>query len=252
MKSINCTYIILVLSLTLFISCDFFLVPRFTEISRTYSPDSTKFLLEYFYKVASWDTLSPGEIIILDASAKVKPENINYFYSRYFVDNIYWKGNDTVVIEENYASFISHGKSDLKDTILNDVFVKIVQRDPIDTSFTRKISFRETSPDNTHELIVYKYVKSVPGNYFLNVSVINKGDSIPKFGNFYISLHNYNFFTDVRWDSTSVLDIKTLYRRGYELPDCLVKNRPDIKYKVDVNEYPGNIENPGVIMDYKP
>jgi len=236
-----------------FLSCNFVFGPKFTERSRTYSPDSTKFLLNYFNNFADWDTLRPEEITILDGKTKVKPENIRYFYTSYDVDHVFWKGSDTVVIEENYASFISNGKSSLKDTVLNDVYVKIVQRDPIDTSFTRKIFIRETSPDEKHELIVYKYVKPDPGNYFLNISVINKGDSIPKFGNFYISLNDYNCITNIRWDSTSVLDIKTLSQRGgYDLADFLVKNRPDIKYKVKVNNYQGNVENTGIIKDYKP
>lgn len=180
----------------------------FTEFSRTYSPDSTKFLLKYNYVQGAWDGGRIWAVTILNSTDSVKPANIKYSYSSLDLNKIYWKNNDTVVIEEKYTEFISQGKSNLRDTILDGVAIKVIQRDPIDTSFTRKIFYRDTSPNGDYDLIVYKYVKSVNGNYFLNISIINKGDSVPKFGNFYISKYNFDCFTDIRWDSTSTLDIK--------------------------------------------
>lgn len=162
---------------------------------------------------------------------------------RYDFDRIYWKGNDTVLIEDNYTAYISQGHSVLSDTVLNGVTVKIIHKDPIDSSFTRKIFYRETSPNGKHDLVVYKYVKPVNGNYFLNISITNKGDSIPKFGNFYISRWDFDCFTDVRWDKESILDCKVSSSCFYSFPDYLVKSRPDVKYNVQINDtIRGNIQ----------
>jgi len=125
------------------------------------------------------------------------------------------------------------------------VTVKIIHKDPIDTSFTRKIFYRDTSPNGKYDLVVYKYVKPVNGNYFLNISIINKGDSIPKYGNFYISRWDFDCFTDIRWDSTNILDCKVSSSCYYSFADYLVKNRPDIKYKVQIN-----VTTQGNIKDY--
>jgi hypothetical protein len=244
MKSFNWTYAILLLNVTIFLSCNFASPGTFTEFSRTYSPDSTKFLLKYDYVQGAWDGGRSCAVTILNTTDSVKPEKIKYSYSSYDLDNIYWKGSDTVVIEEKYTEFVSQGKSALRDTILNGVHVKVIQRDPIDTSFTRKIFYREAAPNGKHELIVYKYVKPVNGNYFLNISVINKGDSIPKFGNFYISRWDFDCFMDVRWDSTNILDIKVSEACYYAFADYLVKNRSDVKYKVQINDtIKGNIQD---------
>ena len=71
---------------------------------------------------------------------------------------------------------------------------------------------------------------------------INKGDSIPKFGNFYVSRFDFDCFTDIRWDSSSVLDIKVSESCFYSFTNYLVKNRPEIKYNVQVNDtIKGNI-----------
>lgn len=215
----------------------------FTEFSRTYSPDSSKFLLNYNYVQGAWDGGRSSLVTILSSRDSVKPDNIKYSYSTYDFDKIYWKGNDTVIIEDKFTEFVSQGKSPLNDTVLNGVTVKIIHRDPIDTSFTRKVFYRETSPNGKYELVVYKYVKPENGNYFLNISVINKGDSIPKFGNFYISRWDFDCFTDIRWDETNRLDCKVSSSCYNSFSDYLVKNRPDIKYNVQINDtIKGNIQ----------
>jgi hypothetical protein len=216
----------------------------FTEFSRTYSPDSSKFLLNYDYVQGAWDGGRSALVTILNSSESVQPANVKYSFSTYDFDKIYWKGNDTVLIEDKYTEYISQGKSPLKDTALYGVTVKIIHRDPIDTSFTRKIFYRDTSPNDKYDLIVYKYVKPENGNYFLNISVINKGDSIPKFGNFYISRWDFDCFTDIRWDKASILDCNVSSSCYYSFVDYLVKNRPDIKYKVQINDtINGNIKD---------
>jgi hypothetical protein len=238
------------LTLTFFIicatvaSCTFTSPGTFTEFSRTYSPDSSKFLLKYDYVQGAWDGGRSSSVTILKSKDSVKPANINYSYSSYDYDKIYWKGNDTVIIEDKYTEFISQSKSSLTDTTLNGVTVKIIHKDPIDTSFTRKIFYQDTSPNGKYDLIVYKYVKPTNGNYFLNISVINKGDTIPKFGNFYISRWDFDCFTDIRWDKESVLDCKVSESCYYSFTDYLVKNRPNVKYKVQINDTTkGNIQN---------
>lgn len=241
MKITKWTFAIFLYSLTL-TAC--IMSPgTFTEFSRIYSPDSTKFLLKYEYVQGGWDGGRTWAVTILNSTDTVKPGNIKFSYTSLDFDNIYWKSKDTVIIEEKFTEFISEGKSNLKDTILNDVVIKVIQKDPIDTSFTRKIFYRDTSPDGKYDLIVYKYVKPVNGNYFLNISIINKGDSIPKFGNFYISKYDFDCFKDIRWDSTSTLDIKVYESCYYAFQDYLVKSRPDIKCRVQINDtINGNIQ----------
>jgi hypothetical protein len=216
----------------------------FTEFSRTYSPDSSKFLLNYDYVQGAEDGGRSSFVAILNSSDGVKPDMIQYSFSTYDFDKIYWKDSDTIIIEDKYTEYMSQGRSPLRDTVLNGVTVKIVHSDPVDTSFARKIFYRETSPNGKYDLVVYKHVKAVNGNYFLNISVINKGDSIPKYGNFYISRWDFDCFTDVRWDKESILDCKVSSSCYYSFADYLVKNRPDIKYKVKIDDdIRGNIQS---------
>jgi len=235
--------ILIVLGVTIFTSCDFTTPGTFTEFSRTYSPDSSKFILKYDYVQGAWDGGRSFFVTILNSTDSVEPSIIKKSYSSLDFDNLYWKNNDTIVIEEKFTEYISQGKSILNDTVINGVVIKIAQKDPIDSTFTRKIFYREYSPNGKHVLIVYKYVKPVNGNYFLNISVINKGDSIPRFGNFYVSRFDFDCFTDIRWNKTNKLAIKVSESCYYSFTDYLVKSRPEIKYSVQINDtIKGNIQ----------
>lgn len=214
----------------------------YTEISRAYSPNSSKYLLTYRYEQGAWDGSRTTATKILNAADTFK-QGVSFSYSSLDFDNISWSGNDTVIIAEKFIEFIRNNKSNLPDTVLNGVVVRAIQIDPIDSSFQRKIFYRETSPNGKNDLIVYKYIKPVNGNYFLNISIINQGDSIPKFGNFYISKYDFDCFTDIRWANTNYLDIKVSESCYYSFTDYLVKGRPDIKYKVQINDtIKGNIQ----------
>lgn len=241
-QTLKLTLIILTITFGL-LGCDFTNSPgTYTEISRVYSPDSSKYLLTYRYEQGAWDGSRTSFTTILNVADTFK-QGENFSYSSLDFDNIFWSGNDTVIIAEKFTEFVSNNKSNLRDTILNGVVIEVKQIDPIDSSFHRKIFYRDTSPNNKYDLIVYKYVKPVNGNYFLNISIINQGDSIPKFGNFYISKYDFDCFTDIRWDKTSTLDIKVSKSCYYAFTDYLVKDRPDIKYKVQINDtIKGNIQ----------
>jgi hypothetical protein len=236
--------LIILIFLTTLISCvfDFTSEGTYRELSRVYNSDSSKYLLTYLYSQGAWDGDRSSLTTILNRNDSIDKIN-QYSFSSYDFDKISWQGNDTILVAEKYTEFISRGQATLKDTILNGVVVKIIHIDPIDTSFTRKIFYRETSPDGKHDLIVYKYVKPENGNYFLNISIINTGDSIPRFGNFYISRYDFDCFNDIRWNKTNELDIKVSSACFYSFADYLVVNHPNIKYKVQENDtIRGNIQ----------
>ncbi len=231
-----------ILFLVIFNSCNILSSTRtYHELSKIYCPDSSKYLLTYRYEQGAWDGGRISLTTILKKTDSLDKIN-QYSYSSLDYDNIYWQGNDTVIVDEKFTEFISNAKSNLIDTILNGVVIKVKQVDPIDTSFKRKIFFRETSPNDKYDLVIYKYVKPDNGNYFLNISIINKGDSIPKYGNFYVSKYDFDCFTDIRWDITNILDIKVSESCYYAFADYLVKNKVGIKYKVEINDtIKGNI-----------
>jgi hypothetical protein len=244
MKTPGWIIIVYLFALTWASCLDFTSPGTFSETGRIYSPDSTKFLLKYQYIQGAWDGGRTWSTTILNRGDSVRPENIKFSYTNYDFDQIYWKTKDTVILEEKFTEFVANGRSNLKDTTLNGVTIHVIQRDPIDSSYTRKIFYQQVSPNGKYDLYVYKYVKPENGNYFLNISIVKAGDSLPKFGNFYVSRYDFDCFTDIRWDSVGMLDIKVSESCYYSFVDYLVKSRPDIKYKVAINDtIQGNIRS---------
>ena len=236
---------ILFLIFTTITSCQIIPKETFSELSRDYSSDSSKYILKYNYAQGAWDGGRIWLFTIVHAKDTFQREK-HHPYSSLDVDNIYWKGSDTVLIEESFTEYLSNGKSLLKDTIMSAVKIKIIQKDPIDEFYKRKIIYQEISPNKQYNLIAYRYVKPENGHYFLNISIVNINDSIPKFGNFYVSKFGFDCFEDIRWDKTNELDIKVSESCYYAFEGYLIKNKVPIKYKVRIDndfDSKGNIKH---------
>ena len=221
--------------MTITFSCDFTSPGTYTEFSKTYSPDSTRFILKWDYVQGAWDGGRTWMVSIVKATDSARKEK-HYSLNSLDIDNIYWKGNDTVIVAENLTNFLSEGKSKLKDTLFDGVFIKVIIEDPFDTSFSRKIIYHETSPNEKYDLYVYRYVKAPSEESFLNISVVNKNDSIPKFGNFYVTKYDFDCFEDIKWNKESKLDIRVSEGCYYAFTGYLVKNRPQVSYIVKFDD----------------
>lgn len=210
----------------------------FQELSRKYASDSSKYLLSYEYAQGPWDGGRSWLITVMQATDSVSGANKFRTFSNNDIDSMYWKGNDTVVIHEKYAHYISRGKSAFESSLfkINGAYIKIIQKDPIDSAYTRKIYYREVSPGGRYEVVVYRYVKPENHYYFLNVSVIPKGDSIPRFGNFFISWYEEECINGIKWRAGDTLDIQIHSVYGSIFNDYLVKNRPAIPFVISYND----------------
>lgn len=226
-----------------FCACDVPTSPgTFTELSRVYSPDSSRYLLTYRYEQGAWDGSRTSLTTIMKQGEKLIPGSRPAYLNLEF-DDIYWQANDTVIIAEKYTEFISQGKSNLSDTTWNKVAIKVIQRDPIDNSFNRIILYRETSPDKSYELVVYRYVKLENGYYPLHISIVKKGEEIPKYGNFYISRWDFDCFKDIRWKLDNSLNIKVSSSCFNSFNDYLVRKRPAIDYHIQADDtIKGNVQ----------
>jgi hypothetical protein len=142
-----------------------------------------------------------------------------------------------------YIDYMTRGVAGLKDTAYDHVTVKVIQQDPIDNSYKKEIVYCFISPDNLYELETYKYIKAGQKNYYLNVSIVRKGDKFPKYGNFYISPYDCICITDIQWELENSLVITANNRCSTDYRDYMVKGRFDIRYRIRFSDAgTGNIE----------
>ncbi len=224
------------LSFLIFISILITSCGSYVEYGKTYCSDSSKYLLKYDYNIGATDGGRDWRIAILHSSDPAKYRLSKNSISNKMFDNIYWKGNDTVIVEENYIELMREGKSNFKNSIftINNIPVKVIQKDPLDSTYTRQIIYQKTSPNKQYDLIIYRYSKPERGSATIHISVVHKNDSIPKYGNFYITKDDFNCFEDVRWDSLNNLDIKVSEACTSGFSDWLVSKSLDIKYKTQI------------------
>ena len=133
--------ILFLFDIMIFISCDFTSPGEFTELSKGFSPDSSRFILKYYYAQGAWDGGRTYLVTVLNSVDSINPSLIKFSFNSLDFDNIYWKNNDSIIVEEKFTEFISQGTHRLNDTVLDNINFKIILKDPIDSSFTRKIFY---------------------------------------------------------------------------------------------------------------
>lgn len=212
----------------------------FVELKRVYSPDGAKYLLFYQYAAAAEDS-NTALILIVQKDEEIDLRNQSYF-SNVDLDTIYWLNKDTVLAVEKYINFLNKGKSNYKESVypMNSAIVKIAKLDPVDTTFTREELFKQRSPNGQQELVVFKYNKPQSTYSILNVSVLDAGSKLEKYGNFYVGKADFDCIRDIRWDSIGDFAIKASEKCYYGFDEYLVKTRPVIKYKLILSEEKGN------------
>ncbi len=106
-------------------ACDFSLSDKkyfVTEVSRIYSPDSSKFISQYFITSGAFDGSNTINTSILSKEDTLKPETFGFLSLEF--DTIYWKGNDTIFVSPKSSEFKNY-KTDFKDTVIKGVIDKI-------------------------------------------------------------------------------------------------------------------------------
>jgi hypothetical protein len=217
-------------------SCTFTSPGEFRELSRQYSPDSSRYILRYAREQGAWDGGRTFTATIMNRHDPVVPDRMPWSLLSHSFDDLYWVNADTVAVVGSFTEYLSQGKADLRDTVVNGVAIRVIYKDPIDTSFTKKVVHASVSPDGKQALAVYRYVKPENGDYFLNVSVYPAGDPMPRFGNFYVSRYGFDCISAIRWDSANSLDIRANSGCYYAFSDYLVKNRQPVRYRVSVQK----------------
>ncbi|MFL5739127.1 MAG: hypothetical protein ACJ75B_02840 [Flavisolibacter sp.] len=192
----------------------------FYEISRQYSPDSSKVLITY-----GWDEGATGRgevgtavLHIGDTSKNIQPFTLPW----YTYNNVHWIQNDTVEVFLDYLQKMRHRDfTTARDSLVNNIPIKFSYKDLIDDSYKRDTLLSQLSPDGKYNLVVYRYTKTGMRDNFLNISVVNPLDTLPKYGNFFISDIRNDYVFDCKWDGNRLVFYSTTSDQNV-VPECLI------------------------------
>ncbi len=222
-------------SLLFLSSCFFTKNGSFREINRIYSSDSLKYILTYKIGHGAWDGSNPSFVSIMTKNDTI-PNDKNTYISTFEFDSIFWKNNQTIYVYARYSEFMRLGKINLKDTTINGTKIKVFLQDPITDKNIRKIVLDKLSPSKTYRLIGYRYIQSENNYNFLNISIIRSKDSIPKYGNFFISNYDFDCIENIDWKDDATINISLSGGCYYGFSDYLVKDGVKVKYNLILND----------------
>lgn len=227
------TYILILIVLTScnYVSSQVFITDRdFVENNRQYSPDKSMLILDYSLDIGAFGFAKGGKAVlkISDLSKNLKQFNLP--------DNLIkvkWVDNKTISARIDIIPSIRSGKNiEIKDTEVNGVKVKISPYDYIEDDYHLEIEHRETSPNGKFELIAYRYLKDRSNLNFIHVSIINKGEPIPKYGNYFIASMQSDRILNGNWSKDNTLLFYSNSTDAQHIQYYFVHNKPDIKFEV--------------------
>jgi hypothetical protein len=205
----------------------------FVEITRKYSPNKENLILEYHYDIGALG-YSRRQIAILKESNLDKnllefnlPANKKY-------RKIKWINDNEIEAEVDIMNNHRQGRiSSIEEFKVKDIRVKTKLFDiPIEGKLA--IEARKLSPNEELELVAYRYLTK--GNLnFIHISVIKKGEKLPKIGNYFIGNIMSDYILNANWASNNEIEIVTNSLFEEDLKYFFVKNRPQIKYSIKVD-----------------
>jgi hypothetical protein len=209
---------------------------NYYEIKRQYSPDKTKLLLTYGADEGATGQGEVGTAVLnlSDTSKNILPFTIAW----HEYDHHEWLNNDTAVFYLDYLSKMRQSKfiKNHFDTLINGIHIKYSYKDLVDNSYKADTLLNQLSPDNQNRLIVYRYTKDNSNNNFLNISVTKVNDTIPRYGNFFISDIKDDYIYYCKWSDKHKLLLYTTSSCQYIIENYLVQNRSDIPIEIKVKD----------------
>ena len=206
----------------------------FVEITREYSPNGENLILEYHYDIGALG-YSRRQIAILKESDLDKnlldfnlPPNKKY-------QKIKWISDDEFEAEVNVMNDLREGNiTSTEEFKIKNIEVKTKLFDiPIEGE--RAIEARKVSPNEQLELVAYRYLTK--GNLnFIHISIIKKGEELPRIGNYFIGDMMSDYILNANWVTNDKIEVETNSLYEGNLKYFFVKNRPQIKYSVKVDD----------------
>jgi len=205
----------------------------FAEFDRQYSPDSTMILLNYGIDLGAFGyTKAKNAILSLSDTTK----NLCDYSVKDDLIKLQWINNNSISAKIDILPYLRNGNQyELKNERINEIEIIVTPYDYLEKDFERVIEFNELSPNKKYELIVYRYSKSRTALNFIHISIIEKGQKIPKYGNYLIADMQSDYVFDGEWTSDNNLIFYTNAIYADMVKHYLVKSRPNIDYELKID-----------------
>src|SRR5262245_24342864 len=206
----------------------------FVEVSRQYSPNRAMLILNYTLDIGALG-YSKGGTAVLRTSDLAK--DLTQFSLPDNLEQAKWIDNETISARIDVIPYIRNAEEPpIRDIEVNGVKVNVAPYDHIEKEFHIETEHREASPDGKYELVAYRYCKDRSSLNFIHISVIHKGEGLPKYGNYYIADMYADRILYGTWtrDNTLVFYSNSMY--ADHIKHFFVRNRPNIKLEIIVDD----------------
>ncbi len=174
----------------------------FVEWDRQYSPDGSKLILNYSVDTGAFGYGNGGTAVLKTTDLD---KNLKDFDLPRDLMQVKWVDDKTISAGVDIIPNIRSGKKpEIRDMQINGINVRVSPVDFIQETSYLKIEHRETSPNGQFELVAYRYYYESDMS-FIHISVIKKGEPLPKYGNYFIADRSSDRILGGTWTQANTL-----------------------------------------------
>jgi hypothetical protein len=198
------------------------------------SPDGSRIAVDYYYDNGALG-YGMGHTALL--AANQMKSNLRKFRLSARYESLRWEKEGSLTVTVDYIECIRANEdcSKARDTAYGTQ-INIQNYDET-AGKSRVIEAELPSPSGQRELIAYRYPDG-PNLGRIHVSIIGKGQPIPRYGNFYIASEEGDGILGAKWESDAsiVLLTKTSQRYLLQDPNGFRPNGPSIRYRIGIDD----------------
>lgn len=202
----------------------------FVENYREFSPDSSMVLINYSLDHGAFGYGYVGTAILktVDTTKNLREYTLANEYTR-----VKWIDNKNISAQFDIIPSIRAGlKVKTKNLEINNILIHVSALDYIDQGAQQIVEYREVSPNGLYELVVYRYIKDRDNLNFIHISLINFGEQIPKYGNYFIADTYSDYIFYGTWTKYNELEFYSNSHFAELIPYYLVQNRPKVNFRI--------------------
>jgi hypothetical protein len=198
------------------------------------STDGSKIAIDYYYDNGALGD-GAGHTALL--SANQMRSNLRKFRISDRYEPIRWEDDGSLTVRVDYIECIRANEDCAKarDAAFG-TRINIQNYDETDGK-SRVIEAEIPSPSGRRLLVAYRYPNG-PNLGRIHVSIVESGQLLPRYGNFYIASMEGDGILDAHWetDSSIVLLTKTSQAHLLQNPTVFRPNPPNIDYRIEIDD----------------
>jgi hypothetical protein len=207
-----------------------------------FSPDHSKILIHYKFDTGAFGFSRSYDALIPASEINHPSTNLSHYLLPDQYSPVQWEKDGSLTVQINVLEWLRKGKDYCRHKdkdFLYGTHINVLLYDET-AGLERRVEADIPSPDRKIRLVAYRYPRG-PDLNRIHISIIKSGESIPRFGNYYIAFGGHDGFLKGEWRNDREITFYTNSNgahmvSGGEGSEGFIKNNLGISYQIVIDD----------------